>query len=322
MKLGDVTAKNYPKMTLIAAPRAGGSISHPQLHPARLPRRDRRAGGGDGRDRLRARGLGHPGYRRGAARLGARRSRSSIRPASSASRSRSIRPNPQNVTRAALLRTARLLMRGEAMVPGSVWAGHVSRRFQRNPVEARASGRTREETMIIDVHGHYTTAPKALEDWRNRQIAGIKDPSAMPKASELKISDDELREIDRRQPAEEDAGARQRPHHLLAARQLHGAPHRRLPGVVDLGRDLQRAVLRASRSCSPTASSARRCCRSRPASTRRPASPSWRSASRSTASSASTSIPTRRAGTGRRRRCPTGTGTRSTRRWSSSTSRR
>ena len=31
--------------------------------------------------------------------------------------------------------------------------------------------------MIIDCHGHYTTAPKALEDWRNRQIAGIKDPS-------------------------------------------------------------------------------------------------------------------------------------------------
>ncbi|MEO8136882.1 MAG: amidohydrolase family protein [Betaproteobacteria bacterium] len=48
--------------------------------------------------------------------------------------------------------------------------------------------------MIIDCHGHYTTAPKALEEWRTRQIAGIKDPSAMPKASELKISDDELRE--------------------------------------------------------------------------------------------------------------------------------
>ena len=47
--------------------------------------------------------------------------------------------------------------------------------------------------MIIDIHGHYTTAPKALEDWRNRQIAGIKDPSVMPKVSELKISDDELR---------------------------------------------------------------------------------------------------------------------------------
>jgi hypothetical protein len=27
--------------------------------------------------------------------------------------------------------------------------------------------------MIIDCHGHYTTAPKALEHWRSRQIAGI-----------------------------------------------------------------------------------------------------------------------------------------------------
>jgi 4-oxalmesaconate hydratase len=48
--------------------------------------------------------------------------------------------------------------------------------------------------MIIDCHGHYTTAPKALEAWRNRQIAGIKDPAAVPKVAELKISDDELRE--------------------------------------------------------------------------------------------------------------------------------
>jgi 4-oxalomesaconate tautomerase len=31
--------------------------------------------------------------------------------------------NPQNVTKAALLRTARLLMRGEVMVPHAVWAG-------------------------------------------------------------------------------------------------------------------------------------------------------------------------------------------------------
>jgi 4-oxalmesaconate hydratase len=48
--------------------------------------------------------------------------------------------------------------------------------------------------MIIDVHGHYTTAPKALEAWRNRQIAGISDPAARPRASELVITDDELRE--------------------------------------------------------------------------------------------------------------------------------
>ena len=48
--------------------------------------------------------------------------------------------------------------------------------------------------MIIDIHGHYTTAPKALEAWRNRQIAGIASPAEKPKASELSISDDELRE--------------------------------------------------------------------------------------------------------------------------------
>jgi 4-oxalmesaconate hydratase len=51
-----------------------------------------------------------------------------------------------------------------------------------------------EKPLIIDCHGHYTTAPKSLEDWRNLQVAGIKDPSMMPKPSQLKISDDELRE--------------------------------------------------------------------------------------------------------------------------------
>ncbi|MFZ9374852.1 MAG: amidohydrolase, partial [Burkholderiaceae bacterium] len=49
-------------------------------------------------------------------------------------------------------------------------------------------------SLIIDCHGHYTTAPKALEAWRNQQIAGIQDPSVMPKASDLKISDDDIRE--------------------------------------------------------------------------------------------------------------------------------
>ena len=48
--------------------------------------------------------------------------------------------------------------------------------------------------MIIDCHGHYTTAPKALEDWRSAQIAGIADASKKLPASQLKISDDELRE--------------------------------------------------------------------------------------------------------------------------------
>ena len=48
--------------------------------------------------------------------------------------------------------------------------------------------------MIIDCHGHYTTAPKALEEWRNRQIANLNTPELGPKVSELNISDDELRE--------------------------------------------------------------------------------------------------------------------------------
>jgi 4-oxalmesaconate hydratase len=48
--------------------------------------------------------------------------------------------------------------------------------------------------VIIDIHGHYTTAPAALGAWRDRQIAGIADPAQRPKVADLKISDDELRE--------------------------------------------------------------------------------------------------------------------------------
>lgn len=48
--------------------------------------------------------------------------------------------------------------------------------------------------MIIDVHGHYTTAPAALGAWRDRQIAGLTDPAQAPRASELVISDDDIRE--------------------------------------------------------------------------------------------------------------------------------
>jgi len=48
--------------------------------------------------------------------------------------------------------------------------------------------------MIIDIHGHYTTAPPALGAWRDAQLAGIDDPSRRPRAADLRISDDELRE--------------------------------------------------------------------------------------------------------------------------------
>ena len=48
--------------------------------------------------------------------------------------------------------------------------------------------------MIIDCHGHYTTSPASLEEWRQKQIANLANPALGPKASDLKISDDELRE--------------------------------------------------------------------------------------------------------------------------------
>ena len=47
--------------------------------------------------------------------------------------------------------------------------------------------------MIIDCHGHYTTAPKAHEGYRQQQIAGLSDPSQAPKGLP-RISDDEIRE--------------------------------------------------------------------------------------------------------------------------------
>lgn len=47
--------------------------------------------------------------------------------------------------------------------------------------------------MIIDCHGHYTTAPASLQKFRDAQIAGIKDPTAAP-AKPGQISDEEIRE--------------------------------------------------------------------------------------------------------------------------------
>src|ERR1700756_5496952 len=47
--------------------------------------------------------------------------------------------------------------------------------------------------MIIDCHGHYTTEPQKLHDFRKNQIAAIKDPGQKPSRATLAISDDELR---------------------------------------------------------------------------------------------------------------------------------
>ena len=47
--------------------------------------------------------------------------------------------------------------------------------------------------MIIDCHGHYTTEPKGLTDFRQKQIAAFKDKTKLPSFDEVTISDDEFR---------------------------------------------------------------------------------------------------------------------------------
>ena len=49
--------------------------------------------------------------------------------------------------------------------------------------------------MIVDCHGHYTTAPKPLEEYRNRQLEGLKrSPPQREKARLASISDEQIRE--------------------------------------------------------------------------------------------------------------------------------
>jgi 4-oxalmesaconate hydratase len=47
--------------------------------------------------------------------------------------------------------------------------------------------------MIIDCHGHYTTEPRQLLDFRQRQIAALKNHGEKPNRAALAISDDEIR---------------------------------------------------------------------------------------------------------------------------------
>ena len=47
--------------------------------------------------------------------------------------------------------------------------------------------------LIIDCHGHYTTAPAGLQSFRDQQVARLKNPSA-PAPTLTAVSDDEIRE--------------------------------------------------------------------------------------------------------------------------------
>jgi 4-oxalmesaconate hydratase len=54
--------------------------------------------------------------------------------------------------------------------------------------------------MIIDIHGHYTTEPAAMQTFRDKQLAGLADTSRRP-SGELKISDDQIIESVQKQLA-------------------------------------------------------------------------------------------------------------------------
>jgi len=122
MGLGDVTAKNYPKMTLIAPPRHGGSLTTRSFIPHVCH---------DAIGVLAAVTVGSACVLKGSITeglavvpAGAVKKISVEHPTGEFSVELELDPkNPQNVIRAALLRTARLLMRGEVLVPSRVWDG-------------------------------------------------------------------------------------------------------------------------------------------------------------------------------------------------------
>jgi len=120
MGLGDVSSKNYPKMTLIAPPRDGGSLCTRSFIPHVCH---------DAIGVLAAVTVGTacvlPGsVTEGVAVVpeGVRRAISVEHPSGEFSVELETDPRqPGKVTRAALLRTARMIMRGEVMVPQAAW---------------------------------------------------------------------------------------------------------------------------------------------------------------------------------------------------------
>jgi 4-oxalomesaconate tautomerase len=121
MKLGDVTTKNYPKMTLVAAPRTGGSICTRSF----IPHVCHDAIGVLAAVTVATTCVLDGSTTEGIAVLpgGNVKNISVEHPTGEFSVEIEVDPNNrQNVTRAALLRTARLLMRGEVMVPSAVFA--------------------------------------------------------------------------------------------------------------------------------------------------------------------------------------------------------
>ncbi len=122
MGLGDVAAKNYPKMCLVSTPRAGGALSTRCF----IPHVCHDAIGVLASVTV-ATACVLPGtITTGIAQVpdGRTKTLSIEHPSGEFSVELELDPaNPHNVVRAALLRTARLIMRGEVMIPAAVWSG-------------------------------------------------------------------------------------------------------------------------------------------------------------------------------------------------------
>ena len=122
MGLGDVTLKTYPKMCLVAPPRDGGSIATRTFIPHVCH---------DAIGVLAAVTVatacvldGSVAHQLATVQGGTVKTVSVEHPSGEFSVELEVDPaDAQKVTRAALLRTARLLMRGEVFVPASLWEG-------------------------------------------------------------------------------------------------------------------------------------------------------------------------------------------------------
>jgi hypothetical protein len=94
-------------------------------------------------------------------------------------------------------------------------------------------------SLIIDCHGHYTTAPSPHDDWRKAQTdayrAGRRHRPPIPGHLRRRDPRDH-----RDQPAAPDSRARRRLHDLLAPGLDHGPPCRRRGGQPGLDAALQR----------------------------------------------------------------------------------
>jgi len=122
MNLGDVAKKVVPKMSLIAPPRDGGALCSRTF----IPHDCHSAVGVLGAVTLATAAVLSGSVAEGVAVLppGNRKAVSVEHPTGEFTVELELDPQqPQNVLRAALLRTARLIMRGEVLIPRVVWDG-------------------------------------------------------------------------------------------------------------------------------------------------------------------------------------------------------